>query len=361
MTLNDLMALDDPGQFRVRALALLQQQRDYIHQLEEALKQAQRWRFGAHSETLPVGAKRSQFEEDADTDIAVLETQLSRLHIKENAPPAQPLPATLPREDIRLAPETESCQDCGHVLRFLRDEVSERLEYCPATFFVRRYVCPQYSCAACQRIHAKAQPARLIEKGIPEPGLLAQVVVAKYCDPLPLYRQQQIYARSGVTLARSTLSDWVGQVAVALQPLADALKQTLLTSPVLHDDETPLPILAPGKGQTQRAYLWTSVTGPDSSPEVVYYELHPGRSGRYAQSLLKDWSGGTLVTDDYAGYNALHARADITGDENTHQVTKIGWVVKIAAKTRCYIIVQKIDQCYHCVANCIKNRLILII
>ncbi|MCE1644745.1 IS66 family transposase, partial [Enterobacter hormaechei] len=123
---------------------------------------------------------------------------------------------------------------------------------------------------------------------------------------------QQIYARSGVTLARSTLSDWVGQVAVALQPLADALKQTLLTSPVLHADETPLPILAPGKGQTQRAYLWTSVTGPDTSPAVVYYELHPGRSGRYAQSLLKDWSGGTLVTDDYAGYNALHARADIT-------------------------------------------------
>ncbi|WP_445495974.1 IS66 family transposase [Photorhabdus sp. SF281] len=316
MTLNDLIALDDPGQFRLRALALLQQQGDYIRQLEEALKQAQRWRFGAHSETLPAGPKRCQFEEDADTDIAVLETRLSRLHIKENAPPAQPkrqpLPATLPREDIRLVPETESCPDCGHALRFLRDEISERLEYCPATFIVRRYVCPQYSCAACQRIHAKAQPAHLIEKGLPEPGLLAQVVVAKYRDHLPLYRQQQIYARSGVTLARSTLSDWVGQVAVALQPLADALKQTLLTSPVLHADETPLPILAPGKGQTRRAYLWTSVTGPDTSPAVVYYELHPGRSGRYAQSLLKDWSGGTLVTDDYAGYNALHARADIT-------------------------------------------------
>ncbi|EQB97816.1 hypothetical protein, partial [Photorhabdus temperata] len=107
MTLNDLMALDDPGQFRVRALALLQQQCDYIRQLEEALKQAQRWRFGAHSETLPAGPKRNQFEEDADTDIAVLETQLSRLHIKEDAPAShpkrQPLPTTLPREDIRLA------------------------------------------------------------------------------------------------------------------------------------------------------------------------------------------------------------------------------------------------------------------
>ncbi|AKH62019.1 hypothetical protein VY86_00225 [Photorhabdus thracensis] len=157
--------------------------------MEEALKQAQRWCFGAHSETLPAGPKRSQFEEDADTDIAVLETQLSRLHIKENAPPAhpkrQPLPAILPREDIRLVPETKSCPDCGHALRFLRDEVSERLEYRPATFVVRRYVCPQYSCAACQRIHAQAQPARLIEKGLPEPGLLAQVVVAKYCDHLP--------------------------------------------------------------------------------------------------------------------------------------------------------------------------------
>ncbi|PQQ33428.1 IS66 family transposase ISPlu20, partial [Photorhabdus luminescens] len=98
MTLNGLIALDDPGQFCLRALALLQQQHDYIRQLEEALKQAQRWRFGAHSETLPAGPKRNQFEEDADTDIAVLETRLSRLHIRENATPAQPkrqpLPAT---------------------------------------------------------------------------------------------------------------------------------------------------------------------------------------------------------------------------------------------------------------------------
>ncbi|WP_448511454.1 IS66 family transposase [Photorhabdus laumondii] len=200
-----------------------------------------------------------------------------------------------PVEDIRLAPETESCPDCCHALRFLRDEISERLEYRPATFIVQRYVCPQYSCVACQSVHAQAQPARLIEKGVPEPGLLAQVVVAKYRDHLPLYREQSIYARSGVTLARNTLSDWMGQVALALQPLADALKQTLLMSPVLHADETPLPILAPGKGQTQRAYLWTYATGPDTSPTVVYYELHPGRSGRYAQGFLEGWAGGYLV------------------------------------------------------------------
>nr|WP_086114297.1 IS66 family transposase [Xenorhabdus beddingii] len=297
-------------------MTLLQQQRDTIRRLEEALKQAQRWRFGAHSESLPVGDKRSQFEEDADTDIAVLSTQLSRLPVGESPPPArpkrQPLPDTLPREEVRLEPETPCCPDCGQALRFLRDEISERLEYRPATFIVRRYVCPQYSCAACQCIHAKSQPAHLIEKGIPEPGLLAQVMVAKYQDHLPLYRQQHIYARSGVTLARSTLSDWVAQVSLALQPLADALKQALLTAPVLQADETPLPVLSPGKGQTQRAYLWTYVTARDNTPAVVYYELHPGRSGRYAESCLQNWLGGALVTDDYAGYNALHARDDIT-------------------------------------------------
>ncbi|MBC8954997.1 IS66 family transposase [Xenorhabdus sp. PB62.4] len=316
MTLHDLMALDDPGQFRVRALALLQQQRDYIDQLEAALKQARRWRFGAHSEILPAGPQRRQFEEDAETDIAVLETQLSRLHIQEEPPLArpkrQPLPAALPRESVRCGLDTQNCPDCGHPLRFLRDEITERLEYRPATFLVRRYVCPQYSCAACQGIHAQAQPAHLIEKGLPEPGLLAQVMVAKYRDHLPLYRQQQIYARSGVILARSTLSDWVGQVAMALQPLADALKLALLVSPVLHADETPLPVLVPGKGQTQRAYLWTYVTGRDHAPAVVYYELQPGRSGRYAGSCLKNWPGGTLVTDDYAGYNGLYARPEIT-------------------------------------------------
>ncbi|WP_141554454.1 IS66 family transposase, partial [Xenorhabdus kozodoii] len=276
MTLHDLIALDDPEQFRQRALALLQQQRDYIHPLEAALKQARRWRFGVHSETLPAGPKRSQFEEDAETDIAELETRLSYLPVTEETAPArpkrQPLPAALPRESVRLEPDSTSCPDCGHPLRFLRDDISERLEYRPATFIVRRYVCPQYSCAACQCIHAQAQPAHLIEKGLPEPGLLAQVLVAKYRDHQPLYRQQQIYARSGVTLARSTLSDWVGQVAVALQPLADALKQALLASPVLHADETPLPVLMPGKGQTHRAYLWTYVTGRDNAPAVVYYE-----------------------------------------------------------------------------------------
>ncbi|MBC8946327.1 transposase [Xenorhabdus indica] len=117
----------------------------------------------------------------------------------EEAPPArpkrQPLPVALPRESVRFEPDTENCPDCGYPLRFLRDEITERLEYRPATFIVRRYVCPQYSCAACQGIHAQAQPAHLIENGRPEPGLLAQVVVAKYRDHLSLYRQQQIYAR----------------------------------------------------------------------------------------------------------------------------------------------------------------------
>lgn len=168
------------------------------------------------------------FDEDIDAaDAADIEQQLATLlpEPKATKPPVakrQPLPPELPREEVRLAPASDSCPDCGHTLRFIRDEISERLEYVPARFIVHRHVRPQFSCAHGETVVSEPLPAQLIEKGLPGPGLLAQVVCAKSLDHLPLYRQQVIYQRSGVDLPRSTLAGWFGAVGAALKPLAQA-------------------------------------------------------------------------------------------------------------------------------------------
>ncbi|MBR7780451.1 IS66 family transposase, partial [Undibacterium rugosum] len=149
-------------------------------------------------------------------------------------------------------------------------------------------------------------PAQIIDKGIPTSGLLAQVLVAKYADHLPLYRQSGIFERSGFAIPDATLSEWVGRCGVALQPLVDALKQELLTQPVLHADETPLPMLKPGNGKTHRAYLWSYCSTPLSSMKAVVFDFAESRGGKHAEQFLDRWRG-TLVCDDFKGYKALFA------------------------------------------------------
>lgn len=255
------------------------------------------------------GEQRGLFDEDIEADAADIEQQLATLlpepkAQKPQAPKRQPLPPELPREEVRLAPASDSCPDCGHTLRFIRDEISERLDYVPARFIVYRHVRPQFSCEQCETVVSEPLPAQLIEKGLPGPGLLAQVVCAKSLDPLPLYRQQTIYQRSGVDLPRSTLAGWFGAVGAALKPLVDALHQDLLQHPVLQADETPLSILDPGKGKTQRGYLWAYITALGADRSIVLYDCQPGRSGQYARDLLEGWCG-TLVVDGYAGYQGV--------------------------------------------------------
>lgn len=130
------------------------------------------------------------------------------------------------------------------------------------------------------------------------------MVCAKSLDHLPLYRQQVIYQRSGIALPRSTLAGWFGAVGAALKPLAQALHQDLLQHPVLQVDETPLSLLDPGKGKTQRGYLWAYITAQGADRSIVLYDCQPGRSGQYARDVLEGWRG-TLVVDGYAGYQAL--------------------------------------------------------
>lgn len=230
-----------------------------IRELEEALKLAHQWRFGRKSERLPASQKPLA-DEDAASDEADITRQLSDLlPVKEKTgkkPARHPLPAHLPRQETVLMPETGStCPDCGSEMRHIRDEVNEVLEYVPAHFVVKRTVRPQYSCPCCDTVHSAVLPPAVIDKVQPGPGLLAQVVTAKVLDHLSLQRQQKIYAREGVQLPESTLTDWFGPTAAVLSPLAAALKRDLLRQPVLQADETPLQILDTRKGKVRKGYL----------------------------------------------------------------------------------------------------------
>ena len=155
-------------------------------------------------------------------------------------------------------------------------------------------------------------PAQIIDKGIPAPGLLAQVAVAKHDDHLPLYRQEKIYARSGVHIARSSMAQWIGICAVRLAPLAEALRKFILGHAVVHADETPVALLAPGRGKTRRAYLWVYRTTNFVAQRAVLFDFCASRAGEHPQRMLQGFSG-TLVTDDYSGYHGLQAQQRITG------------------------------------------------
>ena len=144
-------------------------------------------------------------------------------------------------------------------------------------------------------------PAHVIDKGIPTAGLLAHVMVAKFADHLPLYRQEKIFGRAGLAIPRSALAQWVGQTGVQLQALVDALREAVLAQRVVHADETPVQMLAPGEKKTHRAYVWAYCTTPFSALKAVVYEFSPSRAGEHARNFLGSWNG-KLLRDDFAGY-----------------------------------------------------------
>jgi transposase len=207
--------------------------------------------------------------------------------------------------DVRHEPEQTVCR-CGCALKRIGEDVSEKLDYIPGVVHVERHIRGKWACAKCQTLIQAPVPAEVIDKGIPTAGLLAQVLVAKYADHQPLYRQEGIFERAGVAIPRSTLAQWVGVCGVRLQPLVDALKACLLECSVLHADETPVAMLKPGKGATHRAYIWSySSTQFDSLPAVVY-DFADSRAAAHPKVFLDGWSG-KLVCDDYAGYKGLFA------------------------------------------------------
>ena len=185
------------------------------------------------------------------------------------------------------------------------DNLSERLDVEPAKFFVHRHSRAQYACRPCECVVAAAIPPAVIDGGMAAAGLIAWVPISQYVDHLPLYRLEQIAARAGVTLARSTLAEWVGRYGVALQPLADRLSARLRLRSLLHADETPVQQLDLGPGKTKRAYRWAYRSGElDEGPPIAVFDYQTGCCGAHARAFLAGWQGH-LVVDDYAGYQAL--------------------------------------------------------
>jgi transposase len=230
----------------------------------------------------------------------------------------QPLPAHLPRERVEHEAAC-ACPACGSTrLSRIGTDERELLEYVPSHFKVVVHVRPKLSCRQCETITQPPLPSLPIERGRPGSALLAHVLVAKYCDHLPLYRQSGIYARAGVELDRSTLADWVGQCAALLAPLAEAIIRHVKLGEALHADDTPVPVLDPGRQRTKTGRLWVLVRderpwgGP--APPAVTYLYSPDRKGEHAQTLL-DGCTGFLHADGYAGFNRLYepvGRAPLT-------------------------------------------------
>ena len=224
-------------------------------------------------------------------------------------PTRRPLPEHLPREVRRYLPKQAACPDCGGELKLLGEDVSEILEYVPERFKVIRQVRPKLACAGCERIVQAEAPSRPIQRGVAGPGLLAHVLVSKYCDHLPLYRQSEIFAREGVELERSTLADWVGGTSRLLEPLVEVLRRHVMAGGKLHADDTPVPVLAPGNGKTKTGRLWTYVRDDrpagDATPAAVWFAYSPDRKGEHPRAHLGNFTG-TLQADGYAGFDAVY-------------------------------------------------------
>lgn len=296
----------------------LQYRQTRIDALLFELARLKRWRFGAQSEQM-TAQQRQLFEEGLAEDIQTLEQALEAEPLAISVPltPAtsiprrQVLPAHLPRIEHRYERADCQCEVCRQPLTVIGEDVSEQLDCEPIRFFVHRHVRPQYACRQCQTVTAEPLSAQVIDKGVAAPGLLAQVLISKYQDHQPLYRQETLYQRSGIALSRSTLAGWVGACGVALQPLVDALAAHLRGYAVLHADETPVAVLTPGLGRTHRAYLWAYRSGPTEAAPAVVFDFQMSRAGKHAQQFLAGYSGALMV-DDYAGYKALFAAGVVT-------------------------------------------------
>jgi len=293
-----------------------------IEHLQLLLVKLHRMQFGRKSEKLErqieqlelrleeLESKRSEQEPSAPAPAPV--TAASTPTVAK--PTRRALPDHLPRQTQRHAPKETVCPECQGELRKLGEDVSEMLEYVPASFVVIRHVRTKLSCTKCDCIVQAEAPSRPIAWGIAGPGLLAHVLVSKYCDHLPLYRQSEMYARQDVELERSTLADWVGGSAQLLEPLVQALRRYVTAASKLHADDTPVPVLAPGNGKTKTSRLWTYVrddrpAGDTASP-AVWFAYSPDRKGEHPERHLEKFRG-TPQADAYAGFNQLYENGRI--------------------------------------------------
>jgi transposase len=314
----DLAALpDDVGALQqlVRSLTAertsLREAKAEIERLNLIIKQLQRHQFGRRAERLDNDQLHLGLE-DLKADLARIEVKLPSSSIEVETTKAQgqraSLPSHLARENVRLDVEHQTCPCCGGTLHQIGETISEMLDHVPARLRVIRICRPRYGCRACGTIHQAAAPERPIAKGLATPALLAHVLVSKYCDHLPLYRQSQILARQGVELDRSTLANWVGGACWWLEPLQARLAGHVFASQKLFADDTPIPVLDPGRGRTKTGRLWVYARddrpwqGPD--PPAAVYLYSPDRKAEHPASHLAKFSG-VLQVDGYPGFDRL--------------------------------------------------------
>ena len=308
MSVEELMKLNP-------ALAALLAQKDNtikhrdlkIAQLTHEMATLRRWTFGKSSEQV-TGLQRSLLEESIDEDLEAIAIELEQLKAApaerpKGIPKRAALPKDLPRIEVRHEPDSTVC-GCGCTLKRIGEDVSEKLDFIPGVLQVERHVRGKWVCDRCETLIQAPVPPCVIDKGIPTAGLVAQVLVAKYADHQPLYRQEEIFGRSGFPIPRSTQGQWVGASGVKLTPLYERMKTLLLKRSVLHADETPLPMLKPGLKRTHRSYLWAYATTAFDPQQMVVYDFAEGRGGEHARTFLGSWQGA-LVCDDYQGYDAL--------------------------------------------------------
>jgi transposase len=285
-----------------------------VEKLKFEIARYRGWRFGKKSEA--IGAEQILlWQAELDADIEALQRRLEDLKNKalgsktapdKDKPRRQALPATLPRIEERLEPDSMVC-GCGQALVRIGEDVAETLEMIPSRFWVKRRIRGKWACRCCERLEMAPVPAAAIDKSIAGASVLANVVVAKYVDHQPLYRQESIYARMGVEISRSTQAGWIGQIDVSVEPLVDRLASAVVAASGLQADETPVPVLAPGTGKTATGYLWAYRTLPSDTVQAVFYDFAMNRSQQHPKRVLGGFAG-TLQVDGYCGYNEVLSR-----------------------------------------------------
>ena len=280
-----------------------------IESLKLLIAKLKRMQFGRSSERLDREIEQLELQlDELEALVPKVEAEASVAVAVRSERPRRALPDHLPRENVVHAPACH-CPQCGGDLRALGEDVSEVLDYVPARFRVIRHVRPKLACVKCDCIVQVPAVSRPITRGLPGAGLLAHILVSKYADHLPLYRQSEIYAREGVELERSTLADWVGKSFALLEPVVEHLGRYVVAGTKLHADDTPVPVLDPGRGKTKTGRLWTYVRDDRPAggldPPAVWFRYSPDRRGERPREHLKDFSG-VLQADAYAGFNALY-------------------------------------------------------
>jgi transposase len=288
--------------------------------LRYQLKLLKAKRFGRLSEKLNSQIEQLELwiEENELTCAKAVATDFSTdsdasKELNKEKPKRLKFPEHLAREDVILNPEA-TCPECGGTnWRKIADDISETLEYIPSSFKVIRHIRPRCACIACEKIVQAYAPSKAIDKGKAGPGLLAHILIQKYCNHLPIYRQHQIYLREGIEIAQSTMTGWAGQCSRLLQPLIESLQEEIFSSHHIHGDDTPVKVLAPGLGKTKTGRIWTYVRDGrpygETEPPAVCYFYSPDRKGERPKEHLKDFKG-VLHADAYSGYDQLYQNQD---------------------------------------------------